>query len=481
MTTQPGTGPRDVAAEVRGAARREARRWAGAGPIVIATAIVVVFMTAFIILDYTFDQDPHRVIKVGLGLLALGLVMSRPHAGLLLLPVVTPFLTWVPPLPVPGLNALNVLLFGVFSSFAVAQVLAHRPLMRLGAVGPAILMLLGLAALSIVRGAAAPTGYGYNAANAFTQLVRSSSTFATYFIVLAMSRDAKDRRRITWAVLVGLGLEAFMTMRLGRNGSGSRATGSIGQANELGAYLALFSVVAAAIAVGARGWFGRLVAFGIFLLGGYGIMLSLSRGSMLAIVAGLGIVLWRLSRWALVLMVVALASAPLWVPDYVVERVNSSRVEDQDENGALDPASEARIMTWRATIEVITHHPIDGVGFTGLQFVLPDVGAAMGLTDIKDSAHNTYLRMLSELGAFGLFLFVFVLWKVWRVSERAAKAARSRFDRAIAVGTGGAVVTMLVSCAFGDRFWSPVVVSSLWVMAAVTEDSLRHPAPEGAS
>ena len=479
MTLDPGPVRRDVAAEVRGAARRQAQRWTGAGPALVGVFLVMLFMGAFIILDYTFDQDPHRIIKVALGLGVLVGIVSQPRIGLLVLPVVSPFLAWIPPTPIPGLNTLNVLLFSVFGSFALSQVLARRPFLKIGRLGPVIIALLTLAGLSIIRGAAAPTGYGYNTYNAFLILVRSCTTFATYFIVLAMSNGEKDRRHITWAVLIGLLLESLVTIKFGRTGAGSRAVGSIGQSNELGAFLALLGVLAAALAVGARSWYAKLVAAGIFAASGFGIMLSLSRGSMLALVGGLALVTWRSSRWAFVLMVLLLVSSPLWVPDYVVDRINSSKVEsDSDDGYGVDKASEARLMTWQAIGNVVEHHPFDGVGFTGLQFVLPDVGAAMGLTDIKDSAHNTYLRMLSEMGVFGLLLFLATLAKLFHLAHVAANKAKRRFDRAIAIGTCGSVVSMAISCAFGDRFWSPVVVSSLWVMAALVEDSLDHPAPE---
>jgi O-antigen ligase len=102
----------------------------------------------------------------------------------------------------------------------------------------------------------------------------------------------------------------------------------------------------------------------------------------------------------------------------------------------------------------------------------------MGLADVRESAHNTFLRMLGELGIFGFGAFLFVLWKAFRLGDEAARRAKRKFDRATANGFCGALVVISISCIFGDRFWSPVVVSSLWIMAGVVEDSLNHPAAE---
>lgn len=463
---------RRTVAEVRAAARRDADKLQGIGPTLAGIAIVGVLMLAFIVLDYHFDQDPHRILKVALGVLAMGGIVAWPQFGLLLLPVVSPFLLWVPPTPIPGLNALNVLMFTVFGSFAFGRMMSRQPVFRKGRLGGAIGVLIGICALSIVRGLAFPTGYGYNAAGAVLILFRSAMSFTPYFIVLAMVRGRRWRARITWAVLLGLLAEALVTIRFGRSGAGARAVGSIGQSNELGCYLAMFSLVAAALVFGARRWWAKIYAAGVFAAGCMGIMLTVSRGSMAALVLGLAYVVWRSSRWVFLVMLFALVASPFWAPDYVKDRIMSSRVETTDADQAqLDASAEIRILTWRAIIDVVKHHPVDGVGFAGLQSVLPDVGAALGFADVKDSAHNTFLRMMGETGIFGLALFVWLLVGAWRLAFDAARRARQRFDRALAIGLGGAVLALGFSCAFGDRFWSPVVVSGFWILVALAEDA----------
>ena len=464
---------RDLGAQVRRDAARQAERWGGAGLAIAGVAVVAFLMFAFIILDYTLSQDPHRVLKVALGMLAIGGILSRPRFGLLLLPVLMPFLGWIPPTPIPGLNALNLLLFGVFGVYVFGAILARRPFLRTARLRIAIGILLGLAALSVLRGGMAPTEYVYNAPFAALVLFRSAMSIAIYFITFAMARGLRDRRHIAWAVLAGLMLESLVTIRLGRTGPGLRAVGSIGQSNELGAYLAMFAVIAAAIALGARSWIEKISAAAVFVAGTIGIMLSLSRGGMLALLGGLLIVTWRSSRLAFGLYVLVLALSPFWVPDYVLDRITSSTVDsDVGDASQIDASSELRLMTWRAVLGVVEHHPLDGIGFTGLASALPNMGEALELSNVKDSAHNTYLRILAELGVFGLLAFAWLLWSVWRLADDGVRSARHRFDRSLAVGLGGAVVAMAISCAFGDRFWSPSVTGSFWVVSALVDDSV---------
>ncbi len=475
MSLEPRSDSRDVAGDVRAAARRQGRGLSTALAVVPGIIVAAVVMTIFILLDYTFNQDPHRVVKVAIGVVTLGVIVSVPMFGLMVLPVATPFLSWIPPAPIPGMNPLNVLLFSIFGTFALGRLLQRRPLFRANHLGFPIGALLLVCALSIVRGAAFPTGYGFNGLDAGLQLFRSATTFATYFIVLAMANGLADRKRIAWAVVVGLLVESVVTIMYGRNGSGSRALGSIGQSNELGSFLALFATVALAMLPGVKHWFGRLVLVGTFTCACIATMMSLSRGGMLALLAGVLIVAWRSSRAAFFVLLVALAFSPFWAPEYVRDRVMNSQVEvEGSDEAGLDMAAEARLQTWQSIFQVVSEHPIEGVGFTGLGYVLPDMGDALGLEEVKDSAHNTYLRMLAEMGILGVLLFVWLLVKCLMLAESTVRGARHAFDRALGIGLCGATLSMAVSCAFGDRFFNVIIASSFWVLCALAEDAVSE-------
>ena len=124
--------------------------------------------------------------------------------------------------------------------------------MRRTRLGLPLVAIILLAALSIVRGAAFPTGYQYDGHAAAWELLRSVMTFAFYFLGFWMVRGARDRRRMSWAIVIGLLAEAAVTIAFGRNGRGGRAIGSFGQPNELGAFLAMFTAFAAAQLPAAR-------------------------------------------------------------------------------------------------------------------------------------------------------------------------------------------------------------------------------------
>ena len=459
---------------------REARR-AGLGrpagsstarAAVVGTLIAVVLMGVVALLDYHLNQPLHRVAMVLLAA-SLGVgILIKPLVGLFIFPVLAPFLPWIPPVPVPGINAINLLLGGVFTTWAISRAISHQTIFRPARLGVLILCLLGLAALSIVRGGAFPTGYTYDAMASSVELFRSTVTLGVYFVALSMVRGPRDRKWFAWAIVLGLLAEAAITIAYGRTGRGSRAVGSIGQSNDLGTFLAIYSVFAAALLPGVRNIFGKLVLVAGVLLGGYATVLSVSRAAIVAFGIGLLYVGLRSSKVLTLVLIVGAITSPLWAPDYLKERMLGTQkaVEGTDE-AELESGAQERVDTWRALATLVEDHPLDGVGFSGLEYVLPQTGEELGL-EVKDSSHNTYLRTLAEMGIFGLMLFCLLLWNCWRLGSDAARASVSRFDRQIGVGVAGATVALALSCAFGDRFFNPVISSGFWIACALANDIL---------
>src|SRR5437867_1086607 len=113
-------------------ARREGKPLDLASGIVAALGalLALLLVALFVVLDYHFGQAPHRLVKilVGVGLM-VGIVV-QPRVGLFLIPVITPFLPWIPPLDVPGVNPLNVLLGSVFLTWVFHRVLQRGPVLR---------------------------------------------------------------------------------------------------------------------------------------------------------------------------------------------------------------------------------------------------------------------------------------------------------------------------------------------------------------
>ena len=265
-------------------------------------------------------------------------------------------------------------------------------------------------------------------------LFRAGTTFATYFIVLAMARERGDRRRVTYAVLAGLVAESLVTVALGRNGSGARATGP-GQATN-GAYLALFSVVAFHRGRG-DACSARRCSSGSGLLGSFAIILSLSRGSMLALLAGT-------------------------VPRDLARRACSSAdcsscccshhsgcpttsgphraVHRQTEAGiSVDSAAEKRLETWQTIFKVVRGSPARRRGFQWTRLRAPRPRRRTGPRRHQGLRPQHVPACSPKWVSSGSGCSCGCCGRCFRLANIAAQLAKSAFDRALANGLAGAV------------------------------------------
>ena len=465
MTSQPRPTPPVVTT-----ALRQARSLSG-GLIAVAAGIAALMVVvAFILLDYRFDQDAHRLAKITAGIAGALFMVLQQRLGLLLLPVAAPFLGWLPQLPIPGLNTLNALLLSVFGMWAVGRTMARETIGRPMRLGQPITIVLAMMVISLIRGAAFPSGYAYEVGPNALLLFRTATTFAPYFITLLMLRGEKDRSTLLGAIMVGLLAESVTTIWFG-SWMKTRAMGSMAQPNVLGAFLVISTVLAVSLLLGQRRWLPRILLAGVVGLGAYATLLTISRGAMIALSLGILYVSLRSSRVVTLVILAAILTSPVWAPETVKQRVMATtRPVEESDDVELEGSAQARLDTWNATVQVASEHLLDGVGFGGLGYVLRDTGTRMGLTHTKDSTHNTFLRVLGEMGIFGLGLYLFLLWKCWSLSQAGIRAARTRLDRQLAVGMGGATLAILVNCWFGDRFFEFDIMCAYWMVAAMVND-----------
>ncbi len=488
MNSQPSRIPASEVRPLGGAADIEAARAAarqapsGLGLALFAVgasflAALLVFL--FINLDYRFGQAPHRLVKILIGAAAMGVIALKPKLGLLSIPIAVPFLGWLPKLPIPGMNSTNALVFGVYLCWALGRIANRQPIVRRASLGLPLGLFAGICLLGLVRGAAVPVstqGQPYVLSVWGLDLFRSLSPIFIYFVGSFMLESEKERRLLAWSIVIGFLLESVATLVLGGNGFRGRAAGTLGQSNELGAYLAMMAPLCLTLLPVTRSWAARGALVGGLGLGLWAEFLTLSRGGLLAMGVALWYAAWRTSRMLGLLITTVLLTSPFWVPGFVVDRVlETTRAVEDTEEVELAHSAQLRVDTWKAILQVVADHPLDGVGYGALGIVLPEMRGSLA-SYIADSSHNSYLRVQAELGLFGTLAFLLLLGACWYQAERAVRGAGERFQRQVSVGFQAALLALATSCAFGDRFFSLAVMGNFWVMAALQEHWRPGPA-----
>jgi O-antigen ligase len=195
-----------------------------------------------------------------------------------------------------------------------------------------------------------------------------------------------------------------------------RATGTSIDPNALGGLLIMMVTLAVPqlftkYPVLRRGWV--IIGLGLMSLA---LLLSFSRGSLLGVVAAVGLLGIVRYRKILPIMIAALVLV-LVLPQtqgYVTHFFDGLQVLSDEQ--ASDLSTQMRVGEYTDALILIQRYPIFGVGFTGT----PDIDTYLKVA-------NLYLLMASEMGLVGLGTFLIVMavlfGSAWRVRARVADRA----------------------------------------------------------
>ncbi len=205
------------------------------------------------------------------------------------------------------------------------------------------------------------------------------------------------------------------------------------------------------------------LAWAIFL--GAALLLTFSRGAYLAL-AVFAILTLITVRPDLrkPLLAIAVVAAALVVITIVVAS-NTPLMESRFSYVALNYTLQTRSIIYLATWQMLTAHPILGLGLGGYLYVLH------GFPEIYP--HDAYLAFWAELGLLGLLAFVVILggllWRGWRALPIAAG-----FERALLWGALGSFVLWGVHGIFDTPYWKNDMSVEFWLVAAIEVAVIRR-------
>lgn len=170
--------------------------------------------------------------------------------------------------------------------------------------------------------------------------------------------------------------------------------------NSLGMGLALALPMAWYLGSCSSSAFQRWLNRGYFVAGPIAILLTGSRGALLATIVALSVVPWTMTQVrrgvriaAVISMLGAAVLAVRFVPAELFKRLSttSSEISEGTMNGRLE--------IWKAGLEAVPARPLQGYGPAGWQMVLKHKVGNKG-------PHNTFLSILVDEGLIGLLLYL---------------------------------------------------------------------------
>lgn len=295
-------------------------------------------------------------------------------------------------------------------------------------------------------------------------------------LLLIVFSALRTKRHVVWVLtgfVVGAGVSAAygLIVPSGPTEVGTRLSGVGINPNESAALLVAAAVLAAALAATLRDRPALRVGAAIGVLAcTYGVILTVSRGGLVALAAALIAAVVMAGRWRPVILALAVAAVVATVGYFgvVASPEARTRVTSVAEGGGT-----GRVDIWRIAWRMVEAEPLHGVGSGNFQqssvHYLLQPGAIERADFIVDNpkvAHNTYLEVLAELGIVGLVVFIGIIGFSLRCTVRAVGTFRRVGDehmelisRALFV----ALVGLLVAAFFGSRQYQ----NQLWLLLSV--------------
>lgn len=238
-----------------------------------------------------------------------------------------------------------------------------------------------------------------------------------------------------------------------------RMESTLGHPNVLGAYIILLIFPLVMITIGETRTKYRIFNIVLILLLLINIGLSLSRNSWLALVLGC-IILALLYNWRFLLIICGAGALSLLSPKilYRLSQFNSSRL------------NEGRINIWKTAFKMIKDHPVFGIGNGNFTYLYDSYVAKYPELRMPDyegyPTHNSYLKMLTELGIPGVIAFMVMLILVVKRLFYVYFNSNGRI-KLFYTGLIASVITFLGLNLFDNMLFAPKVTTYFWIFVAM--------------
>src|SRR5262245_38586302 len=233
-----------------------------------------------------------------------------------------------------------------------------------------------------------------------------------------------------------------------------------------------------------RGEWALLYGFAAAMMG-LAVVMSLSRGGMISLVAelmfvvafgfkgsrewGVGSREWGMGKrkspipiplaasraGAIIVMVFTIGAGIWWIgADPVIRRIEKSELASKSmDAGRGETFFRSRGWIWRDTAAMIRDRWALGVGIGAYQTAYPIYSSHDGSL-LVGQAHNDYLQIMADAGVFGA---VIALWFIFLVARDTVRASRhvSRVMSGTALGAAGGMFALFVHSLFDFNFQIP--------------------------
>lgn len=321
---------------------------------------------------------------------------------------------------VPGLSLKNILIYGLLLALFIVNHSLDEPIIARNRVNIPIVLFMLYCLASLLTTTMFKVVPDYSMTGELILLKSYMDPYVLFIVAYSAIHDEKSIKSmllalvVTMAVFVAITiLSSFDILAVSRatvDERWGRTRGAFAESNQFAAYLVAFLPLLAAFMMTARSMLVRALLAGILLVTLYVLLLSGSRGGLLALFIGAGVYYLLYSRHTLpksLMNLIMVYAAGLLVMGLVF-----FTLPDQTAHGLLlklsgkftdvteTDYSSGRLENWGAALKLFMHSPLFG---TGWRTYIPLVGW---------NSHNDYILFLVTTGVVGLYLFVLIYVRI---------------------------------------------------------------------
>lgn len=243
-------------------------------------------------------------------------------------------------------------------------------------------------------------------------------------ISLLSLRDARALRRYVWGTILGSTVIIFYAifaaaLHSGASEGAAAAYGMYANQNDYSFIIIMVLPFAYLYVRVCRHRWQRVILYAVLLGSLVGVVLSLSRGGILALVLEAALLIWMTTRGTR--RVAALAFLVILGLGASIHQFLAREAEDAGRNYTLQDSADSRFELWYAARKEFEAHPVLGVGSRRFSEYAGDY---VKLTaDVRGKvAHNTYFEVAADTGCLGLGTFCLMLLGIRRLVATAQLA-----------------------------------------------------------
>lgn len=365
-------------------------------------------------------------------------------------------------------------MFGFLLPFDSISVLQERDTgttltFLIGAVSSVILLTIGIVARRLQRPPRAALWWGLLVLWSGTTLLWAFDPEATwarlptvvacflFYLVAVSFRITREELAavLLLAMLGGIVAAGYACWTFMETNGIDRATLALGDRttnpNTFAAVLLLPLSLALGTFISSRGWFKALVMISAVALLSLAILLSMSRGDVIAAGVLLVVYIYRYGLRRRMLVVVSVVTLLL----YVMPALFFARIET-----GMSSRAEGRFDIWQVGVTAFQHYGAFGAGLNNFPAVYNQFsGHAERFRGYFRDPHNIYLGVSVELGILGLLLFLMAVGSHFRALQR-FYAAFQGVRPPMVVACEAACWAMLTAGLSGNFVWNKV----FWIM-----------------